>query len=104
MAPAAARAEYSPRRVTGDEGGAIDADRRTPSPRRAGDGQADGHQGRLGVLGQGQVAFGTFLHLGENSFWPKASSTLLEDLAGAGEGLGEIDAHADRLAALAREK
>ena len=42
-------------------------------------------------------------HISFDSFWPSASSTSCEHLAGGGEGVGQRLAHADGLAALARK-
>ncbi len=59
-------------------------------------GLADRHQGRLGVLGQGQIALMTLEHqLGKLLL--QGLVDLLEDVAGGRKGLGQGPAHADGL-------
>ena len=74
----------------------IDAEVLGERPRH---GEADGHQGRLSVLGEGEVGLRSLAH--------EAGEVLaqglvhgLEHLAGGGEGFGQLGAHADGLAAL----
>ncbi len=100
IAPAAARAEYSPRRVAGDEGGAGRCRRRTRASSAAHHRQAHRHQRRLGVLGQGQLVARALAHQLEELL-AQGVVDLLEHLAGGGEGVGQVGAHADGLAALA---
>ncbi len=84
-----------------DEGGLGDLDPEL-GLQGADDSQAHAHQGRLGVLGEGQVFGGPFAHqLGE--VLPQGLVHLLKSLARGGEGVGELQAHADGLAALARK-
>ncbi len=85
--------------MAGDEGGLgdLDAEFRLERPHRR---QAHRHQRRLGVLGEGEVLDRTFLHQPEQSLIQRVVD-FLEHLAGGREGLGQLGAHADSLAALA---
>jgi hypothetical protein len=63
---------------------------------------ADRHQRRLGVLGQGEIAFRPFEHqLGELLL--QRVIDLLEDVSGGRKGLGQGAAHAGGLRSLTRE-
>jgi len=96
-APAAHRAEYSPSEWPA-EGGArhVDVELDLQHPYR---GQGHGHQGGLGVLGQGQLVLGPLAHQ-QGQLLAQGVVDLGIDLAGGGEGVGQGRAHADRLAAL----
>ncbi|MNE54525.1 hypothetical protein D3C80_1493080 [compost metagenome] len=89
-------------RVTGDKAGLghVHAELDLQHPRRR---RRDGHQGRLGVFGQGQLVFRAFAHQVEQLLVQRVVD-LGEDVACAGEGLGESCAHADALAALTGEE
>ena len=65
-------------------------------------GHADGHQGRLGVFGQDQLGFRPFAHQLRQVLLQRLVD-FLEDLAGGGEGSGEVGSHADGLGALSRK-
>ena len=66
------------------------------------DGEADGHQGRLGVLGQGQGLDRPFEHQAAERLLERLID-LFKDVAGRAKGPGEILAHAHRLGALPRK-
>jgi hypothetical protein len=101
MAPAAARAEYSPRLWP-----ATKAARSMPMPNSF---SSTRLTARLTAIRAGwafsvrvRSVSGTFLHQGEKLL-AQGVVDFLEDFAGGGEGLGEVRAHADGLAALAGE-
>ena len=63
---------------------------------------ADGHQSRLGILGQDEVAFRSLLHqFGEILL--QRLVDLTEYFPGGGKGAGEVSPHADRLRSLSRK-
>ena len=85
-------------RVAGDIGGMIgEAD--ALGFEHADDGDADRHQGRLGVFGQAQDIVRAFEHDGRETL-AQGLVDFLEHGAGLGIGRGQILAHADGLAAL----
>jgi len=88
--------------VTGDEAGLghVHAELDLQHPRRCGGYR---HQGRLSVLGQGQLVFRAFAHQVEQLLVQRVVD-LGEDLAGAGEGVRQCSAHANALAALSGEE
>ena len=101
-APAAASAEYSPSewpatmaRQAGERLAAV-------LLQDAHDRDADRHQRRLGVLGEDQVGFRPFAHQFRQILLQRLVD-LLEDVAGGGEGVGQVDAHADGLGSLSRK-
>ena len=101
-APAAASAVVFAERVAGDDDGLLAQGEAALLLQHAQHGERVRHQRGLGVLGQRQLLAGPFEHqLGELLL--QGLVDLLEHLAGGGEGGGEVAAHADGLAALARE-
>jgi hypothetical protein len=62
--------------------------------------QADGHERRLGVLGQGQILDRTFAHEA-GQLLAQRIVDLLENLSRRGEGVRQFSAHPDRLTTLA---
>ncbi len=87
-------------RVAGDEGRAFEIGPRTPSSARA-------ITARLTAISAGwafSVRVSSSIgpsRMSRDRCWPKSVVDLLEDLARGGEGVGEVGAHADGLAALA---
>ena len=96
--PAATCAEYSPRRVSGGEGGLNAA---FGQDARGGD--RDGEDRGLRVLGELELVFGAFEdELRESE--AEGFVGLVEDGAGDGEVVVEVAAHADGLRALSGEE
>jgi hypothetical protein len=87
--------------VPGDEGRLLDPDPELGS-KGADHGEAHRHQGRLSVLGEGELGLRTLPHEAEQGL-AEDLVHLLEHLARRGEGLGQGRSHADDLAALARK-
>ena len=101
-APAAASAEYSPSEWPATWLAKALERLAAILLQDAGDRHAHRHQGGLGILRQDQVRFGPFAHqLREVLF--QGLVDLLEDIAGRGEGLGEVCPHADGLGSLSRK-
>ena len=67
------------------------------------DGQANGHQCGLRVFGKGQLVLWTVLHKGEELL-AEGLIDLLKDLPRSAKGFGEVNTHADGLAALTRKQ
>ena len=89
-------------RVAGDEGGLVGELEAARLFQRADDGEADGHDGGLGILGERQVFLRAFPHqFGE--LLAQSLVDLLEDLTGGSESLGQFAAHADGLRSLPRK-
>ena len=88
--------------VAGHEGGAVNADPEFPL-QRPHHGKTDSHEGGLSVFRQGELVLGTLPHQG-GELLAKGLVDLLEDLAGRSKGNGQVGAHADGLAALARKQ
>ena len=101
-APAAARAEYSPREWPATKAALSESLKSALVLQHAQHGQADRHQGRLGVLGQGQIRLRPLEHEPAQALAQRIVD-LLEDEARRAEGLGERTPHADGLGSLARE-
>jgi len=88
--------------VTGDEGrmlGQVESALVLQHPQN---GDADGHQGRLGVLGQRQVGLGAFEHQARKALVQRVVHLFKGEPRDL-ERLGQLTAHADGLAALARK-
>jgi hypothetical protein len=88
--------------MAGDEAG-MGGQRHAPGLQHADDGEADGHQRRLGVLGEAQDVLRPLEHGGREAF-AQGLVDLLEDGARLRIGGGEVLAHADGLAALAGKR
>ena len=65
--------------------------------------EADRHQGRLGIGRQRQLVLRPLEHQRATGSGPSAVIDLVEHGAGRGKALGQVLAHADGLAALARK-